>query len=131
MRGVWYDHKRRKYRASCQHKGKSIFIGRFATAELAGRAYDVIAKKLWGIKAILNFGDWSRATPFQLECYKLCSPDFAGLTQRQTARILKVKQSVICIALRRLRKKCPEIFPIYQKVPRFQQFKDWMSNEII
>lgn len=126
--GVWYDPKRKKYRASCEYGNRSILIGRYATAKLAAKAYDVIAKKLWGIRAKLNFGNWCRATRFQLRCYKLCSPDFAGLTQRQTAYKLGVKNSVVCVALKRLRVKCPEIFPIYQKIPRFQRYEDWMRG---
>ena len=127
-RGVWYDPKRRKYRASCEHNGQSILIGRFVTAKLAAKAYDVVAKKLWGLRAKLNFGDWCRATRFQLKCYKLCSPDFVGLTQRQAAQKLKTVSSAVCVALGRLRKKCPEIFPIYQRIPRFQRFEDWMRG---
>ena len=127
-RGVWYDPKRKKYRASCKYKGKSIQIGRYVTAEMAAKMYDVVAKRLWGIRAKLNFGDWCRATRFQLKCYKLCSPDFAGLTQRQAAKKLGIQNSAICVALKRLRKKCPEIFPIYQKTPRFQRYEDWMRG---
>lgn len=128
FRGVWYDPKRKKYRASCVYNRRSVFIGRYITAELAAKAYDAVAKKLWGIGARLNFGDWCRATPFQLKCYKLCSPDFAGLTQRQAGKMLGVKNSVICVALRRLRKKCPEIFPIYRRIPRFQRYENWMKG---
>lgn len=127
-RGVWYDPKRKKYRASCMHRGRSIFIGRYVTAELAAKAYDAVAKRLWGLRAKLNFGNWCRATPFQLKCYKLCSPDFAGLTQRAAAQKLGINHSVISIALKRLRKKCSEIFPIYQRVPRFQRYEDWMKG---
>lgn len=127
-RGVWYNPKRKKYRASCMYKGRSIFIGRYTTAELAAKAYDITAKKIWGLRAKLNFGEWCRATPFQLKCYKLCSSDFAGLTQRQVGQILKINHSVIGIALKRLRKKCPEIFPIYQRIPRFQRYEDWMRR---
>lgn len=126
-RGVWYDPLRKKFRASCEHKGQSIFIGRFTTAKQAAKAYDRIAKKIWGLKAKLNFGKWCRATHFQLKCYRFCSPDFAGLTQRQTAQILSVAQPVVCVALKRLQKKCPEIFPIYQPVARSQRFEDWMK----
>ena len=126
-RGVWYDPKRKKYRATCEYKSKSIFIGRFATAKQAAIAYDTVAKKLWGLRAKLNFGDWCRATHFQLRCYKLCSPDFAGLTQRQAAKVLNIKNSNISLALKRLRKKCPELFPIYNRIPQFQRFEDWMK----
>ena len=127
-RGVWYDPKRKKYRAACEYQGCSILIGRFDTPEQAAYAYDLKAKQLWDNQAVLNFSDWNRATPFQLQCYKLCSPDFDGLTQRQAAVVLGVKQSVVCVALRRLRVKCPVLFPIYRthgKILRYQNYMDF------
>lgn len=124
--GVWYDSKRKKYRA--QINGRQI--GRFDIAEDAALAYDAAARRIHGECARLNFGEYSRATPFQLQCYQLCSPDFEGLTQREAAKRLRCKNSCICVALRRLKKKCPDLFPIYKKRPRIQRFEDWMSYSI-
>ena len=129
-RGVFYDRKRKLYRAALEVKGKSVFLGRYKTAKQAAKIYDEAAKNIFGLKAKLNFAPWSRATKFQLKCYKLCSSDFAGLTQRQAANVLNVKQPVVCVALRRLKVKCPVLFPIYQPKGRTQRFEDWMSNEV-
>ncbi|KKL68190.1 hypothetical protein LCGC14_2127420 [marine sediment metagenome] len=126
MRGVWYDPKRELYRAACEHKGKSVFIGRYLTEKEAGLAYDQKAIELWGDKAKLNFGDWNRSTSLQLKCYKLCSPDFDGLTQEQAGAILGVSAPTIFKALRGLQKKCPDIFPIYQRKPKTQRYEDWV-----
>lgn len=130
-RGVWHDRKRNKYRAACQHRGRSILIGRYNTAGQAAYAYDLKAIELWGNQAILNFGEFSRATPFQKECYELCSPDFAGLTQQQAAVALGVRQSAVCIALRRLQVKCPRLFPIYWTHGKLLRYQNYMDFEVL
>lgn len=126
-RGVWYDFRRKKYRAACQYHGKSIFIGRFDSAIAAAIAYDQTAKTLWGNCAVLNFGEYSKATSFQLTCYRLCSPDFAALTQRQAANLLNTSNSAVCVALKRLCKKCPDLFPIYRTKKQAQRYEAWMD----
>lgn len=129
--GITYDKERKKYKACIWHRGKNLFLGRFDNPEDAARVYDKKAKELRGIFTPLNFSDYSRATKFQLKCYKLCSPDFAELTQHQAAKILKCNQSVICEALKKLKEKLPELFPIYFKKPDTQRFEDWMNNQVV
>lgn len=130
-RGVWFDPKRRKYRAACEHQGRSILIGRYDTAEQAAHAYDLKATELWGNQAVLNFREYSRSTAFQLKCYRLCSPDFAGLTQRQAAVILGTKNSAVCVALRRLRVKCRKLFPIYRVHGKVLRYSEWMDFNVV
>lgn len=124
--GVWFDKNRNKYRAVCQ----GTFIGRFDTAKEAALAYDKRVRILADERIPLNFGEWNRTTQFQLECYILCSPDFFGLTQRAAAQILGTYHPCVSIALKRLKKKVPILFPIYQKWKCQQRFEDWMSNEV-
>ena len=49
--------KRNPWRAKIRIEGKRIYLGCFATAEEAGRAYDKRAKEEWGEFAYLNFPD--------------------------------------------------------------------------
>jgi hypothetical protein len=55
FKGVWYDPKRNRWRATIKVNGKTLFIGRHPTEEEAARAYDKKALEYWGEYASLNF----------------------------------------------------------------------------
>lgn len=57
FKGVWFDKRVGKWRATIHMKGKSIFIGHFEEEEEAARAYDRKAVELFGEFARLNFPD--------------------------------------------------------------------------
>lgn len=50
LRGACWDsaHAKKKWRSQIRHKGKSIFLGRFYTADAAHQAYMEFGKKLHG-----------------------------------------------------------------------------------
>lgn len=52
--GVVFEKSRQLFAAKIKTKGRTYFLGRFKTAELAGAAYNKKAKEFWGEKAILN-----------------------------------------------------------------------------
>jgi hypothetical protein len=55
FKGVWFEKRVGKWRATIHIKGRSIWIGHFATEEEAARAYDRKAVELFGEFARLNF----------------------------------------------------------------------------
>ena len=133
FRGVMKRHG--KYQSYIHHNGKTRHIGLYETAQKAAIVYDIIAKKFHGKKAILNFGWHGKATPHQIECYKLCSPDFFGFTYQQAAEILGITASAICVALRWLKRDYPNLFPIRRKTTLVgksgqQQYETWMDFEV-
>jgi len=56
-RGVWYNKKKKKWRAQLSINNKKKQIGYFLDEVAAGKAYDKAAKKHYGKFAILNFPD--------------------------------------------------------------------------
>lgn len=115
MTGVWYDKNRDKWRVRFRNRQ----IGRYNTEKEAIQIRVALEKTL------------PKATLFQYKCYLLCSPDFKGLTQRHAAQLLHTANSNVCIALRRLKKKCPDLFPIYIPRPKIQSYKPWMDAYVV
>lgn len=56
-KGVSYDKRRKKYRATIMLSRKYIHIGYFNNEIIAAQAYDFEARKLFGNFAATNFGD--------------------------------------------------------------------------
>lgn len=54
-RGVCWESRNKKWKASIKHKGVKIHIGLYANELEAARAYDDKARELHGVKAKLNF----------------------------------------------------------------------------
>lgn len=54
-KGVYWNKKEKKWKASIRTEGKKIHLGYFVSEELAAKAYDEAAKKLHGDYAKLNF----------------------------------------------------------------------------
>lgn len=52
------------------------------------------------------------ATDKQIKAYKLVSPDFEGLSEQQAAEKMGISQQALSGLLRRMRIKCPSLFPI-------------------
>ena len=57
FRGVCWDARLKKWKASIKHQGKKIHIGMFDDDIDAAKAYDDKAKALKGLKAKVNFVD--------------------------------------------------------------------------
>lgn len=54
-KGVCFDKLRLKWTASISIKGKSVFLGRYSTAEEAAKVYDKKALEVYGSYVKLNF----------------------------------------------------------------------------
>jgi len=57
FKGVSFDSERKKWKAQIQLNSIGKIIGRFSTPEAAARAYDEMAKKLFGEFTNLNFSE--------------------------------------------------------------------------
>jgi hypothetical protein len=55
FKGVYWDKKNRKWMARVQHNRKWHYLGRFENERTAAKAYDALAKDLFGDFAKLNF----------------------------------------------------------------------------
>lgn len=56
-KGVYLDKRRQCWNARIQGDGyRRIWLGSFRTQAAAGRAYDAMARKVFGVYALLNFG---------------------------------------------------------------------------
>lgn len=128
-RGVTFDKSRGKYKAACYPGDRCMYLGRFNTAKEAAQVYDNSAIALFGDNAQLNFGG-RQATIFQEQCYRLCSPDFYGLTHWQAALLLHTQRQAVSLALQRLKQKCPTLFPMYHRRHKMIRYEEWMSNQI-
>ena len=136
-RGVSYI--RNKYiQAQIRINGRLTFLGIFGTPELAAKAYDEAAKKHHGTKAILNFTD-RLITMRQEQIYRLCSPDFYNLSYKNAAKLLGICAATVCRELKRIKKKCPALFPLYyrpQNKPMYVSlqwclyYMPWMDDKI-
>jgi predicted DNA-binding protein (UPF0251 family) len=137
-RGVSYT-KKRYIQAQIKANGHLMYLGIFKTLELAARAYDEAAKKYHGIKAKLNFTD-RLITVQQEQIYRLCSPDFYNLTYKQAGMLLGICQATVYRELERIKKKCPQLFPLYHKSSNLSMsralnkslyYQSWMDDKII
>lgn len=127
MTGVNFNKGR--WRAYIQHKGKQINLGRFNTQAEAGRAYDEAAKHLHGDKAKLNFG--RLITVREEQIFRLVSPDFMNLTYETAAKLMQMSKDGIYEVMKRIRVKCPSLFPLYMPVGRIQPYQTWQDVEIV
>lgn len=73
-------------------------------------------------------------TKRQEEIFKLCHHDFEGLSQTEAAERLGISQKIISIALKRIKKVAPQLFPILTKLEAkaYHYFMDegWGVTEI-
>lgn len=127
MIGVGFN--KGKWRAYIQYKGKQVNLGRFDTQTEAGRAYDKAAKRLHGDIAKLNFG--RRITIKEERVFRLVSPDFMNLTYETAAMIVGMTKDGVYEAIKRIKKKCPSLFPLIVAKGRVYSYKSWMDKEIV
>ena len=118
-----------KWRAYIQHKGKQISLGRFKSEAAAGRAYDEAAIRYHGDKAKLNFG--RRITIKEEHIFRLVAPDFLNLTYEAAATIVGMTKDGVYEAMKRIKKKCPSLFPLTVTHGRMYSYKSWMDEEIV
>lgn len=117
------------WRVYIQHKGKQISLGRFDTEVEAGRAYDEAAIRLHGDKAKLNFG--RRITVKEEQIFRLVSPDFMNLTYDTAAKLMQMSKDGIYEAVKRIKVKCPSLFPLTITHGRTLAYQSWMDSEIV
>jgi predicted DNA-binding protein (UPF0251 family) len=118
-----------RWRAYIGHKGKQINLGRFNTKAEAGRVYDKAAMKYHGDKAKLNFG--RQITIQEEQVYRLVSPDFMNLTYQQAAKIMQMSKDGIYEVVKRIKKKCPSLFPLCMPKHRMLRYEPDMDREVI
>jgi len=137
-RGVSYTYDYPQ--AQIRINGRLTYLGIFKTPELAAEAYDEAAKKYHGTKAKLNFTD-RLITVRQEQIYRLCSPDFYNLSYKHAGMLLGISAATICRELKRIKKKCPSLFPLYYRPhnrPMYVSlsekslyYQPWMDDKII
>lgn len=114
MTGVWYNKRKKVWQVTFKRR-----IYSFVTeTEAINKRKELEAK-------------FPKVTAFQIACYRLCSPDFAGLTQAEAAKKLGSYQKSVWYALERLCKKYPILFPIYKSRPKTIPYEPWMDNKIV
>lgn len=125
--------------AQIKANGRLMYLGIFKTRELAAKAYDKAAEKYHGNRAKLNFTG-RLITIQQEQVYRLCSPEFHNLTYKAAGKLLGICQATICRELKRIKKKCPSLFPLYHKagglemsraLNRSLYYQPWMDDKII
>lgn len=127
--------KKKGNRYQARYGKYSIHLGSFTTPEQAARAYDAHIRKLKGMFAPVNFGEYIHCTLFQYICYRYVSPEFGNRTMTETAAILNISITTVSKALKRMRQKLPSLFPIVRYVKgsgvRNVRYKSWMDSQII
>ncbi len=115
---VWKHHRR--WVAANYVKGKREYVGTFKTKIEADVAY------YYAELVKLLDSDMMLA-------YRLCSPDFMGLTHQRAAFALGITRSAVTSRLKRLKVKLPALFPLYprcKKGPRMLSYDFTMDIHI-
>lgn len=132
MKYLGVRHKDNRYQARYGKAG--THLGSFKTPEEAARCYDTHVRKLHSIFAPVNFGEYARCTLFQYICYRYVAPQFGNKTMTETAKILGITLATVSIALKRMRRNIPSLFPIVRWVKgngvRNVRYQPWMDRVV-
>lgn len=64
----------------------------------------------------------------QEQIYKLVSPDFYGLQYWAAAKLMHVSPATICLELKKIKQKCPSLFPLRVHRMSRQRIKERMAK---
>lgn len=127
--------RRKGNRYTARYGKRALSLGSFSTPEQAARVYDTHVRKLHGMFAPVNFGEYIKCTLFQYICYRYVAPQFGNKTITETAAILNKSVATICKALKRMEQSIPSLFPIIRYVKgrgaQNIRYQSWMDYEVI
>ena len=76
----------------------------------------------------------------QEQIYRLVHPDFHNLTYPAAGKLLGICAATICNELKRIKKVCPTLFPLYPPLPKNMtsgidrpmiHYENWMDCKIV